>query len=181
MFILKYKRLINWISFLILILVLIANTIFTIDQFKIIEEFNEIQSNLPLFTDSLVIFLFIGAQLIAGISVVLIETLFITFATNFMIEKKLTFSNYLFPILLANIFTVIIHSIIIKIFDFDNFSTIKWMAWSPVLPILIAVFVYIYLSIVDKTIAIKVKVVLGILLFSVFYGLQVLVQLVANI
>ena len=107
MFILKYKRLINWISFLILILVLIANTIFTIDQFKIIEEFNEIQSNLPLFTDSLVIFLFIGAQLIAGISVVLIETLFITFATNFMIEKKLKFSNYLFPILLANIFTVI--------------------------------------------------------------------------
>lgn len=168
--ILKRQGLINTLSFFLLSLILVANTFFSIRQFGIIEQFNEIQKNLPLFTEAFVIVFITSVQLIAGITVVIMETLFVTFVANFMTKKKLKFSNYIFPILLANIFSTLLNMTIIKAIGLNDMQNIPWLIWSPVSQILLAVFIYIFFSIIDKSISNNVKIKLGVLIFSVLYG-----------
>ncbi|MDG0939531.1 hypothetical protein P6U35_29850, partial [Bacillus paranthracis] len=80
---LKNKRIINLLSFCLLALVIFANTFFSIKNFGVIEQFDIIQKKLPLFTNSFVIVFLTSIQVIVGITVVIIETLFVTFITNF--------------------------------------------------------------------------------------------------
>lgn len=115
-------------------------------------------------------------QLIAGIIVIIMETLFVTFVANFMTKKKLKFSNYIFPILLANIFSTLLNMTIIKAIDLDDMQNIQWMIWSPISQILLAVFIYIYFSIIDRSISNNVKIKLGVLIFSVFYGVPLIMH-----
>lgn len=115
-------------------------------------------------------------QLIAGIIVIIMETLFVTFVANFMTKKKLKFSNCIFPILLANIFSTLLNMTIIKAIDLDDMQNIQWMIWSPISQILLAVFIYIYFSIIDRSISNNVKIKLGVLIFSVFYGVPLIMH-----
>ncbi|MEK4383301.1 hypothetical protein NSS70_15795 [Aeribacillus sp. FSL K6-2848] len=148
--ILKRQGLINTLSFFLLSLILVANTFFSIRQFGIIEQFNDIQKNLPLFTESFVIVFITSVQLIAGITVVIMETLFVTFVANFMTKKKLKFSNYMFPILLANIFSTLLNMTIIKAIGLNDMQNIPWLIWSPVSQILLAVYIYIPMVLVER-------------------------------
>lgn len=178
--ILKRQGLINTLSFFLLSLILVANTFFSIRQFGIIEQFNEIQKNLPLFTEAFVIVFITSVQLIAGITVVIMETLFVTFVANFMTKKKLKFSNYIFPILLANIFSTLLNMTIIKAIGLNDMQNIPWLIWSPVSQILLAVFIYIFFSIIDKSISNNVKIKLGVLIFSVLYGVPLIIHTLIN-
>lgn len=153
---------------------------FSIRQFGIIEQFNDIQKNLPLFTESFVIVFITSVQLIAGITVVIMETLFVTFVANFMTKKKLKFSNYMFPILLANIFSTLLNMTIIKAIGLNDMQNIPWLIWSPVSQILLAVYIYIYFSIIDKSISNIVKIKLGVLIFSVLYGVPLIIHTLIN-
>ncbi|WP_234480369.1 hypothetical protein [Bacillus sp. S74] len=72
MFKLIHKRGINLLSFLLLILVVVANSLFTIKQFKVIEEFHKMEMPLQLFTDSFVTVFLILIQLVVSITVVVI-------------------------------------------------------------------------------------------------------------
>ncbi|WP_044894916.1 hypothetical protein [Bacillus alveayuensis] len=174
---LKNERIINLLSFCLLVLVVVANSFFSIKQFKVIEQFNKIQASFPLFTDSFIIVFLTSIQLIAGITVVIIETLFVTFITNVMTNKKFKFRNFLTPIILANIFSILLNMSVISIARFDHLQDIQWLRWFPGSQILLAVFIYLYFSILDSATSMSSKIKLSIIIFSVTYGLTLIVQL----
>jgi len=80
---LKNERIINSLSFCLLVLAVVANPFFFIKQFQVIEQFDKLQASFPLFTHSFVTALLILTQLIAGITVIIIETIFVTYIEYF--------------------------------------------------------------------------------------------------
>ncbi|PGL19547.1 hypothetical protein CN917_16050 [Bacillus thuringiensis] len=177
MFKLIHKRGINLLSFLLLILVVVANSLFTIKQFKVIEEFHKMEMPLQLFTDYFVTVFLILIQLVVSITVVVIETLFITFSTNFITHKKLKFSNF-FPIIVsANIASVLLNMVIFSIAGLNNLYDVQWIGWSPGSQLFLAGFVYLYLLNLDDSISNRLKIKLSTIIFLITYGLTVIFQM----
>ncbi|MED1300570.1 hypothetical protein BK704_07135 [[Bacillus thuringiensis] serovar konkukian] len=177
---LKNKRVVNLLSFFLLVLVVVANSFFTIKQFKVIEEFNKIQMHFQLFTDSFVIVFLILIQMIACITVVVIETLFVTFVTNFITKKKLKFSNFFSLIIFANITSILLNMTIFSIAGLDNLQDIQWMGWSPGSQMFLTGFIYLYLSNLDSSISNGLKIKLSIIIFSITYGLTFIFQMLTT-
>ncbi|MFV5171138.1 hypothetical protein [Bacillus cereus] len=173
---LKNKKIINLLSFCLLISVIVANSFFTIKQFKVLEQFHKIQMDLPVFTDSAVIVILILIQLTASITVVVIQTLFVTFVTNFITHKRLKFSNFFPLIILANITSIILNMIVFSIAGLNNLQDLQWVGWSPSSQLLSVGFIYLYLSNLDSSIANNLKIKICIIIFSITYGLTFIVQ-----
>lgn len=181
MLILKHQCFKNWFSFFLLVVVVIWNSLFSIKKFRVIEMFNEIQIKLRLFTDSFVMVFITTVQLIAVITVVIIETLFITFIANFVTKKKLKFSDYLFPIFLANIISILINMAIINVTNVDDFEKIKWLGWSPVSQIVLAIIIYYFMTFVNKSLTTKIKIKVVTIIFLVAYGLPLIVIMLSSL
>lgn len=71
--------------------------------------------------------------------------------------------------------------VIISVSGLNELQDIQLLIWLPVSQILLAVFIYFYLSIVDKSILSDVKIKLGIIIFSVTYGLPLIMQTLMTI
>src|SRR5579875_1779434 len=116
MLLLKNKRRItNILFFFLFTVIVVANSLFTVKQFHVLKQFDKIQMNFPIFTDSFVIVFLTSIQIIADFTVITLETLLVTFVTNVITNKKLRFSNFFSLITLANIFSIILNMIVISI------------------------------------------------------------------
>lgn len=174
---LKNKRIINLLSFCLLALVIFANIFFSIKNFGVIEQFDIIQKKLPLFTNSFVIVFLTSIQVIVGITVVIIETLFVTFITNFIANKKLNFSNFLSVIIFSNISSILLNMTVIWIVGLNNLQDLEWLGWSPGSQMLLSGFVYLYLSNLNDSISNRLKVKISVIIFSITYGLTFIIQM----
>ncbi|EOO70294.1 hypothetical protein IIC_04736 [Bacillus cereus VD021] len=174
---LKNKKIINLLSFCLLALAIFANSFFSIKYFGVIEQFDKIQMNFPLFTNSFVIVFLTSIQVIVGITVVIIETLFVTFITNFIANRKLKFSNFLSVIIFSNISSILLNMTVIWIVGLNNLQDLEWLGWSPGSQMLLAGFVYLYLSNLDNSIANSLKIKISIIIFSITYGLTFSIQM----
>ena len=163
---LKNERIINLLSFCLLVLAVVANSFFSIKQFQVIEQFDKLQASFPLFAHSFVAALLILIQLIAGITVIIIETIFVTYITNVMTNKKFTFSNFLSAIIFANLVSILLNMTIISLAGFDQLQDIQWLGWFPGSQILLVVFFYLYLSYLDSSTSISLKIRLCTIIFS---------------
>ncbi|BBU39368.1 hypothetical protein APP_16600 [Aeribacillus pallidus] len=173
---LKNERIINLLSFCLLVLVVVANSFFSIKQFQVIEQFDKLQASFPLFAHSFVAALLILIQLIAGITVIIIETIFVTYITNVMTNKKFTFSNFLSAIIFANLVSILLNMTIISLAGFNQLQDIQWLGWFPGSQILLVVFFYLYLSYLDSSTSISLKIRLCTIIFSTTYGLTLIIQ-----
>ncbi|MGR5920828.1 hypothetical protein ACT7DD_13610 [Bacillus paranthracis] len=102
---------------------------------------------------------------------VIIETLFVTFITNFIANKKLNFSNFLSVIIFSNISSILLNMTVIWIVGLNNLQDLEWLGWSPGSQMLLSGFVYLYLSNLNDSISNRLKVKISVIIFSITYGL----------
>jgi len=182
MLLLKNKRRItNILFFFLFTVIVVANSLFTVKQFHVLKQFDKIQMNFPIFTDSFVIVFLTSIQIIADFTVITLETLLVTFVTNVITNKKLRFSNFFSLITLANIFSIILNMIVISISGSENLQDLQWLSWSPSSQILLVGFIYLFLSNLDSSLSVKLKIKLISIIFAITYGFTFFIQLLMNI